>query len=149
MVDDAELESNVLDFVGKSFAFDRAAAFGGQEIVIFARTETESESKFRPKLVRLAVAFPRAWVVHDLARDLLGIARAGEVPGPRAASAVEAAAEKSEFTEQGIDWRRLPWGSAGYLYLPRELAGPLGSEAGRRALGLDPAPGEPTGSPSR
>ncbi|HKV89726.1 MAG TPA: hypothetical protein VJQ43_00825, partial [Thermoplasmata archaeon] len=98
MLDEADLETNVLEFVLKSFQFDRTQTVGGVDYAVFHRTETESESKFRPRLVKLVLAVPRDWVVHDLAADLLLIASDGVHPGHRGSgAAVEASAEKSEF----------------------------------------------------
>jgi hypothetical protein len=120
VVDDADLESNVLEFVLKSFQFDRTETVAGTEYAVFHRTETESESQFRPKLVKLVLAVPKEWVVHDLASDLLLIASDGVHPGHRGSgSAVEAAAEKSEFSEQGVDWIRLARSAGGWVYLPK------------------------------
>jgi hypothetical protein len=120
MVDEADLETNVLEFVLKSFQYDRTDSVGGVDYAVFHRTETESESKFRPKLVKLVVAVPREWVVHDLASDLLLIASDGLHPGHRGSgSAVEAAAEKSEFPEQGVDWVRIPRPAGGWVYVPK------------------------------
>ena len=120
MVDEADLETNVLEFVLKSFQFDRTETVGATEFAVFHRTETESESKFRPKLVKLVVAVPKEWVVHDLASDLLLIASDGVHPGHRGTgSAVEAAAEKTEFSEQGVDWVRLPRPAGGWVYVPK------------------------------
>lgn len=120
MVDEADLETNVLEFVLKSFQFDRTETVGETEYAIFHRTETESESKFRPKLVKLVLAVPREWIVHDLASDLLLIASDGLHPGHRGSgSAMEAAAEKTEFSEQGVDWVRIPRPAGGWVYLPK------------------------------
>jgi hypothetical protein len=120
VVDEADLESNVLEFVLKSFQFDRMETVGGVEYAVFHRTETESESKFRPKLVKLVVAVPRDWIVHDLASDLMLIAPDGAHPGHRGTgTAVEAAGEKSEFSEQGADWVRLPRPNGGWVYFPK------------------------------
>jgi hypothetical protein len=120
VVDEADLESNVLEFVLKSFQFDRMETVGGVEYAVFHRTETESESKFRPKLVKLVVAVPRDWIVHDLASDLMLIAPDGAHPGHRGSgTAVEAAAEKTEFSEQGVDWVRLPRPEGGWVYVPK------------------------------
>jgi hypothetical protein len=119
MVDEADLESNVLEFVLKSFQFDRTETVGSVEYAIFHRTETESESQFRPKLVKLVLAVPKDWIVHDLASDLMLIAPDGVHPGHRGSgTAVEAAAEKTEFREQGVDWVRIPRPAAGWIYLP-------------------------------
>jgi hypothetical protein len=120
VVDEADLETNVLEFVLKSFQYDRTDTVGGIDYAVFHRTETESESKFRPKLVKLVVAVPREWVVHDLASDLLLIASDGLHPGHRGSgSAMEAAAEKTEFPEQGVDWVRIPRPTGGWVYVPK------------------------------
>ncbi|HKV89992.1 MAG TPA: hypothetical protein VJQ43_02215 [Thermoplasmata archaeon] len=121
MLDEADLETNVLEFVLKSFQFDRLTTVGSEEYAIFHRTETESESKFRPKLVKLVLAVPRRWIVHDLAADMLLIASDGAHPGRRGTgTAVEAAAEKSEFAEQGVEWSRLPRPQGGWVYVPKD-----------------------------
>ncbi|MCI4327621.1 MAG: hypothetical protein L3K16_08345 [Thermoplasmata archaeon] len=130
MVDDADLETNVLEFVLKSFQFDRTETVGEVEYAIFHRTETESESQFRPKLVKLVLAVPKAWIVHDLASDLMLIAPDGVHPGHRGSgTAVEAAAEKTEFSEQGVDWVRFPRPNGGWVYVPKRDAAAWGSGA--------------------
>src|ERR1700675_2725779 len=109
MVDLTELEANVLEFVHKSFAFSRIVPIDGEELAVLHRTETESESQFRPKLLRLFLVVPKEWVIYDLAADLLVLGRDGHTPGHRSGgTAVEAAAETSEFVEQGVDIRRFP-----------------------------------------
>ncbi|HXQ93694.1 MAG TPA: hypothetical protein VN864_00780 [Thermoplasmata archaeon] len=130
MVDEADLESNVLEFVLKSFQFDRTETVGGVEYAVLHRTETESESKFRPKLVKLVLVVPKDWIVHDLASDLLLIAPDGIHPGHRGSgTAVEAAAEKTEFSEQGVDWIRIARPAGGWIYLPKSAEGTWTSEA--------------------
>jgi hypothetical protein len=120
MIEDSDLESNVLEFVLKSFQYDRTTEVGGTEYALFHRTETESESQFRPKLVKLVLVVPKAWVVHDLASDLLLIASDGVHPGPRGSgTAMEAAAEKTEFPEQGVDWVRVARPNGGWIYYPK------------------------------
>jgi hypothetical protein len=137
MVDDTELELNVLEFCSKSFSFERAASVEGTEFALFHRTETESESRFRPRLVRLRIALPRAWVIYDAEEEVLRIGRDGVHPGPRASgTALEAAAERSRFPEAGLDWRRGPVPGGGFLYAPEEFADRLLSEEGLRALAL-------------
>lgn len=120
VVDEADLETNVLEFVLKSFQFDRMETVGAVEYAIFHRTETESESQFRPKLVKLVLAVPRDWIVHDLASDLMLIAPDGVHPGHRGTgTAMEAAGEKAEFSEQGVDWVRRPRTNGGWVYFPK------------------------------
>ena len=48
MVDEVDLEMNVLEFHRKSFSFDRVVDWDGTDLALFHRTETESESQFRP-----------------------------------------------------------------------------------------------------
>ncbi len=136
MVELAELEVNVLEFVHKSFSFDQMVTWNDREIAVFHRTETENETKFRPKIIRLILVVPRDWVIFDLAADLLVLGSDGHTPGPRPVGiAVEAAAETHEFREQGITFRRTAVGEA-LLYAPKELSEELASPAGLRALGL-------------
>jgi hypothetical protein len=144
VLDLADLEVNLLEFHGKNFAFERVASVDAQEFAIFTRTETESESQLRPKLLRLWVVVPRAWVLFDSAADLLVFGRDGQTPGKRSAeAAIEAAAEQPAFSEQGIPWRRLPVAGHGFVYIPDELsARPLDS-GGLAQLGV---PGFPRGS---
>ncbi|MCI4361451.1 MAG: hypothetical protein L3J91_07065, partial [Thermoplasmata archaeon] len=100
MVELADLEINVLEFVHKNFSFNRMATWKDQELAVFQRTETENEAKFRPKIIHLVLAVPREWVIYDLAADLLVLGRDGHTPGPRpVGTAVEAAAETHEFRE--------------------------------------------------
>ena len=130
---------HLLDFVQKSFGFYRLVQLEDEEFAVFERTETESESKFRPKLVRLYVLVPRAWLVHDFASDLLAVAPDGKTPGRKSSgSAVETAAEKTSFQEQGVEWRRASVPSVGLVYVPadrsRRLLESPGLEALRAAL---------------
>jgi hypothetical protein len=136
VLDPADLELNVLDFRHRSFQFERLAEVASAPYVVFYRTETESERQLRPKLVRLTVVVPHAWVVLDAATDALRVAPEG-VPRPAPdAPAVEVAAETPEFDEDGVRWKRAGSGAAGYVYVPLELVGSLLSAEGRAALGL-------------
>ena len=129
VVDETDLETNVLEFVLKSFQFDRMETVGAVEYAIFHRTETESESQFRPKLVKLVLAVPRDWIVHDLASDLMLIAPDGVHPGHRGTgTAMEAGGEKAEFSEQGVDWVRRPRTNGGWVYLSKARRGELDPE---------------------
>ncbi|MGI0131832.1 MAG: hypothetical protein ACREDK_01860 [Thermoplasmata archaeon] len=135
--DDADLEVHLLQFRLKSFDFERSVRVGERDYAIFQRTETESESQFRPRLVRLRVILPRAWIVYDLASDELFIARDGVTPGSRSTgTAVEEGAETTEFTEQGVDWRKVTLARGTVVYVPRDEAVSLLAPAGRSALGL-------------
>ncbi|HYK92538.1 MAG TPA: hypothetical protein VEY07_00655 [Thermoplasmata archaeon] len=136
MVDPADLEVNVLEFLHKSFWFERLATVGDTEFAVFHRRETESESKLRPKLIRLFVVVPRAQVTLDVDEGLLRIAPDGTNAGPRhPGEAREAAADASEFSEQGIDWRRekVP---LGFAYLPKDRTAGLRDPAHLAVLGL-------------
>ena len=135
----AELETNVLEFQHKSFSFERVATIDGTQLAVFSRRETETESKFRPKLIRLFVVVPVAQVVYDLAADLLLIAPDGSTPGPRGVGvAAEAAAGTTEFPEQGLAWRRVAV-PTGLAYAPADLAPALGSPGSVATLGLGEA----------
>ena len=123
MLDESDLEINVLEFRQRSFQFERLAEHEGREYVVFARTETESESQFRPRLLHLRLIVPRSWVVHDEPNDVLLMARDGAtIPLRVVESVTEVGADPSEFTEQGIDWRRVPGPSGLWVYAPEELA---------------------------
>ena len=135
MADAAELEGHLLEFRLKTFGFERSVTVGGIEYAVFARTETESESQFRPKLVRLRVALPSEWVIYDMMGDALRVSPGGALPGPRPeGSALEEAAEKSEFVEQGVEWRKRVVEKGSIVYVPGRDAERLLSPAGIAAL---------------
>jgi hypothetical protein len=137
MLDVADLEMNVLEFVHKSFAFARTATVEAREAVVFQRTETESESQFRPKIVRLYLVIPHEWVVFDGAQETLRLAHDGKTLGiTSVGEGVETGAESVEFTEQGIAFHRLPLADRSWAYLPSELESTWGTPDGLRALGL-------------
>jgi hypothetical protein len=122
VLDQSDLEINVLEFRQRSFQFDRLVEHGGREIAVFSRTETESESQFRPRLLHLRVVVPREWIVYDEPNDVLLLSRDGKSLPIRLVEAIsEVGADPPEFQEQGIDWRRVA-GPAGLLvYGPEEL----------------------------
>ncbi|MCI4346508.1 MAG: hypothetical protein L3K07_07140 [Thermoplasmata archaeon] len=126
MVEPAQLESTILEFRHKSFSFEGRFSHGTEPWVVFARSETESESKFRPRVVRLRVLVPVAWVHADPAGELLLLGREG-APGlsPPSGPALEVAAEPDEFEEQGIAWVRWRPLPERLLYFPAELAAEL------------------------
>ena len=135
--DDADLEVHLLQFLLKSFDFERSARVGERDFAIFQRTETESESQFRPRLVKLRVVLPRDWIVYDLAADALYIARDGTIPGSRGTgTAMEEGAEKTEFREQGVEWKKSTVARGSVLYVPKEEADRLLSPGGLAALGV-------------
>jgi hypothetical protein len=132
----ATLEMAVLEFRHKSFSFDRLATVGATEYAVFARRETETESKLRPKVIRLFVAVPREHLLYDSETDSLWITPDGALPGPRdAGTAQEAAAEAPEFQEQGMAWKRLAVPS-GTAYVPTDQATALAAEPAQAALGF-------------
>ena len=122
MLDQSDLEVNVLEFRQRTFQFERLVEHEGREYAVFSRTETESESQFRPRLVHLRLVVPRAWVVYDEPNDVLLLARDGStVPVRVVESVTEVGADPSEFTEQGIDWRRVTGPNGLLVYAPEEL----------------------------
>lgn len=139
MIEESELAVNLLEFRQKSFQFDRLVTVGAHDYALFLRTETESESRLRPPLVHLTVVVPHEWIVYDAELDLLRLARDGEhvaarIPG----TAVESAAEPSEFTEQGTAWKRVEGPAHIYRYLPADRADELESESARALLAPSP-----------
>jgi hypothetical protein len=137
MVDDETLSMNVLQFAGKSFDYDSTVTVGGTEFAIFARTETETEAKLRPELVRMRVVVPREWVQYEEASDTLLLAAPGGASGPsRRRAAGATMLEPEEFRDQGIDWHRLTLTDRHTLYLPKGEEARLLSTEGRAALGV-------------
>jgi hypothetical protein len=133
---EADLEVNVLEFRQRSFQFDRLKEWEGERYAVFSRTETESESQFRPKLVHLHLVVPLAWVILDEANDELRIAPDPAHPPPRLIeSVVEVGAEPAEFRESGVDWARVAPSPAERFYAPLDRAPRLLSAEGRAALG--------------
>jgi hypothetical protein len=134
----ADLEINVLEFRQRSFSFERTAELNGETWVVFGRTETETESQFRPKLVHLKVAVPLAWMVLDAANDQLSVARDGAtVPVRLTEPVIEVGAERTEFSEQGIEWRRATAPKGTLVYAPADRATEVEAPAGYAALGID------------
>ena len=136
MLSVADLEINLLDFRHRSFQFDRLVELAAGPYALFSRTETESERQLRPKLLRLTVVVPLAWIVHDLTADVLRVTRSGHPPPSKEETAVEVAAEPPEFEEHGIRWNRVAAGASVYVYAPAELAAGLLSPEGLAQLGL-------------
>jgi hypothetical protein len=137
VLDLADLEINVLEFRQRAFSFERVAPLGDDEFAVFGRTETESESQFRPRLVHLKLAVPRAWVVYDGTNDVLALARDGAtVPVRLTETVVEVGAEPPAFREQGIEWRRGPGPGGTLVYAPADFADRALDAAGLAALGI-------------
>jgi hypothetical protein len=137
VVDDETLSLNVLQFAGKSFDYDSTVVVGDIEYAIFARTETETEAKLRPELVRMRVVVPREWVRYEEASDSLMLVAPGGTASPtRRRAAGATMLEPEEFRDQGIDWHRLTLAEKHTLYLPKSEEPRLLSHEGRRALGV-------------
>ncbi|MGP8071828.1 MAG: hypothetical protein ACLPZM_01695 [Thermoplasmata archaeon] len=137
MLDIADLEVNVLEFRQRSFSYDRLVPVAGEEYAVFTRTETESESQFRPRLVHLHLVVPRAWVVLDTPNDCLRVSQDGTTAPPRLIESVlEVGAEPHQFREQGIDWTRTALGTGQILYSPTDRGNHLLAAEGRAALGV-------------
>jgi hypothetical protein len=137
VLEPSDLEVNVLEFRQRSFQFERLAEVAGHSIALFLRTETESESQFRPKLVHLRLLVPQAWVVLDEPNDVLLIARDGAtLPVRLAEPVVEVGAERTEFQEQGLPWKRVAGPSGSLVYAPAELADRLLTPESFAALGI-------------
>ena len=133
----ADLETNLLEFRQRAFQFERITDLEGTAYVVFSRTETESESQFRPRLVHLKLVVPQAWVVYDEPNDLLAVARDGTtVPSRLTESVVEVGAERAEFEEQGIEWRRVHGPSGSLVYAPGEIADLVLAPASLARLGI-------------
>jgi hypothetical protein len=133
----SDLEINVLEFRQRSFQFQRVGVVDGREIALFSRTETESESRFRPKLIHLHLLVPQEWVVYDEPNDILLVSRDGTtVPIRLTEQVVEVGAEPPTFDEQGLAWRRTDGPSGSYVYAPEELAEALLSPTAYAAVGL-------------
>jgi len=133
----SDLEINVLEFRQRSFQFQRLASVAGRDLALFSRTETESESRFRPKLIHLHLVVPQAWVVYDEPNDVLLLARDGTtIPVRLTEQVVEVGAERAEFDEQGIPWKRVDGPSGSFVYAPAELASELLNPATYAALGV-------------
>ncbi len=138
MLTEADLEVNVLEFRQRSFQFERLTEIGGRPVALFSRTETESESQFRPRLVHLKVLVPLDWVVLDESTDVLLLARDGaSVPVRLAEPVVEVGAEPTEFQEQGIAWTRVKAPAGALVYGPTELREQVLTPKAFTALGLE------------
>ncbi len=137
MLTAGDLEVNVLEFRQRSFQFQRLATVADREIALFSRTETETESQFRPKLIHLHLLVPVEWVVFDEPNDVLLIARDGTTPPVRLSEqVVEVGAERTEFQEHAIPWKRVGGPSGSYVYAPAELAERLLTASAYAALGI-------------
>ena len=137
MLSVADLEINILEFRQRAFQFERVADFDGTDYAVFSRTETESESQFRPKLVHLKLVVPHTWLVYDEPNDLLAISRDGATVPPRLSEpVVEVRAERTDFSEQGTEWRRARAPSGALVYAPADRASAICSTEGYAALGI-------------
>jgi hypothetical protein len=137
VLDEATVSMNLLSFRVKSFGYERSFGIGRSTYALFQRTETESESKLRPRLLRLWVVVPTEWLIFDEAADSLVIGQDGETPGPQAkGTALEAAADAEEFAEQGVSWKRRSFPGQQIVYVPVPRAQELFAAEGLAALDL-------------
>jgi hypothetical protein len=144
VLEESDLAMNLLSFRMKNFSFERSIEIDGSRYALFHRTETESESKLRPKLLTMWLVAPWEWLIYDEAEDAVLLGRDGATPGPHMkGTAIEAAAEPARFEEQGLSWERESPGPSTYLYLPAERIEQLRSPLAREALGplVGPDPG--------
>lgn len=137
MLSPGDLEVNVLEFRQRSFQFQRLVSIEGRSVAVFSRTETETESRFRPKLIHLHLVVPVEWVVLDEPNDVLLLARDGAtLPVRLSEQVVEVGAERPDFDEQGIPFRRVGGPSGSFVYAPAEWSDRWLTPAGFTALGL-------------
>jgi hypothetical protein len=142
MLEEGTLSVNLLAFRHKNFGFQQTVSLAGTPFVVFHRTETESESKLRPRLVELFVVVPQSWVIYDEPSDELRLGMDGVHPGPASAgTALEVSADSERFAEQGIDFLRHPLGTQRILYVPGARAVELTAPEALDALGLAPTAG--------
>lgn len=142
MIDEEELDASVLSFYGASFGYERVVHIGKEEMVLFSRRETESEMKFRPKIVRRWVLIPRSWLFRDPDHDLLVLGKDGRKPvrgGVIAIQSSDGTRPPSEFQEQGITFRTVKFPQDLEMYVVKSLETQSLSSASREALGI-PAP---------
>ncbi len=133
----SDLEVNLLEFRQRAFQFARLGTVDETPYAVFSRTETESESQFRPRLVHLHLVVPLAWIVYDEPNDVLRLARDGSKMSVRLSEpVVEVGAEPARLREQGIEWTREPGPAGAFVYVPSDEAPRLLAPAGRAALGL-------------
>jgi hypothetical protein len=139
MLDEAALASNILSFVQKNFGFSQLARVGEHEYAVFQRTETESEAKFRPRLIELFLVVPLEWIRLDEEKDSLEI-RIGstveESGTPGTAQDIEH--EKPEFAAHGATWTRVKVADARWAYLPSERFQGRAAASAIATLGISP-----------
>lgn len=142
MVDEEDLASTVLNFYGASFGYERTIPIAGVPFALFTRRETESEAKFRPKVVRRWVLVPQDWIFFDRNQEVLILGRDGKRParvsGLLSVQSSDGTRPPAEFEEQGIEFLTRKFPSDLELYLVRGYAARVLSEEGRGALGLPP-----------
>ncbi|MDE1819464.1 MAG: hypothetical protein KGJ23_00370 [Euryarchaeota archaeon] len=142
MIDEEDLASTVLTFLGASFGYERTVPIEGTSFLLFTRRETESEAKFRPKTVRRWVLLPQEWVFTDRNQEVLVLGKDGKRPkggGLVALQSSDGTRPPAEFQEQGIDFVTRKFPGDLELYLVRSLIGALLTTKGLESLGL-PAP---------
>ncbi len=117
------LSDTVVSFRGKSFDFLRSYDLAGTQFAVFGRTETESELKFRPPIVRLRLWLPTSWLTAGAEGGEILLTPPGLLTKDRApVEAVEVAAESDRFFEGGVEFSRRRWPNGRITYVPEEFA---------------------------
>lgn len=138
MLDEATLAANLLTFRSKSFGFSHRVAGTEGGWLVFHRTETESETRLRPKLVQLYLVVPEGQIGFDEPSESLVL---GEGTPAAGAGALEASADPEEFDEQGRHWKRKALSGDRILYVPAADAAELFGSDWLPRLGLTGTPG--------
>lgn len=139
MIEEEDLDSTVLTFCGASFGFDRALKIGGQDLALFTRRETESEAKFRPRIVRRWLLVPRAWLFVDRNREVLVLGKDGKKPsltGTISIQSSDGTRPLPEFEEQGIPFTTEKFPDNLELYVVANLRERILTAEGCDALGI-------------
>ncbi|MCI4323078.1 MAG: hypothetical protein L3K03_03500 [Thermoplasmata archaeon] len=117
------LTDTVMAFRGKSFDFLRSYSLAGTPFAVFGRTETESELKFRPPIVRLRVWVPVSWLSEGSEGGEILLTPPGQlITAKSTVEAVEVAAESDRFFESGVEFSRRRWPNGRITYVPEEFA---------------------------
>lgn len=146
MIDEEDLESTVLTFCGASFGFERALSISGQDLALFTRRETESEAKFRPRIVRRWLLVPRGWLFLDRNREVLVLGKEGKRPSLSGTVRIqdsEGARPPARFDEQGIPFVTEKFPGDLELYVVAALRDRILTEEGCASLGIPPPSGRP------
>jgi hypothetical protein len=139
VIEEEDLDSTVLTFYGASFGFERALRIGALDLALFTRRETESEAKFRPRIVRRWLLVPRAWLFLDKNREVLVLGKDGKRPASTGTIGIqnsEGTRPPPRFEEQGIPFRTEPVSKDLELYVVSSMRDAILSEEGCASLGI-------------